>query len=130
MKAYPTSSKGAIIAGRILFVLVVLFLLVDALMKVAQAEVSVKGSTDLGWPSEQVQTIGLLLTIFTILYMIPRTAILGAVLITAYLGGAVAVMLRAGQFNPFPIVFGIVVWGALYLLDARVRSVIPLRKAE
>ncbi len=130
MKAYPTSSKGAIIAGRILFVLAVLFLLVDALMKVAQAEVSVKGSTDLGWPAEQVQTIGLLLTIFTILYMIPRTAILGAVLITAYLGGAVAVMLRAGQFNPFPIVFGIVVWGALYLLDARVRSVIPLRKAE
>ncbi|PZR41799.1 MAG: DoxX family protein [Azospira oryzae] len=99
-------------------------------MKVAQAEVSVKGSTDLGWPAEQVQTIGILLTIFTILYMIPRTAILGAVLITAYLGGAVAVMLRAGQFNPFPIVFGIVVWGALYLLDARVRSVIPLRKAE
>lgn len=130
MKAYPTSSKGSIIAGRILFVLAVLFLLVDALMKIAQAEVSVKGSTDLGWPAEQVQTIGILLTIFTILYMIPRTAIVGAVLITAYLGGAVAVMLRAGQFNPFPIVFGIVVWGALYLLDARVRSVIPLRKAE
>lgn len=128
MKVYLTTSKASVIVGRILFVMVVLFLLVDALMKVAKAAPSMEGSIQLGWPAELVQTIGVILTISTILYVVPRTAILGAILVTNYLGGAVAIMMRAGQPYYFPIVFGVMVWGALYLLDARVRAVIPLRR--
>ena len=130
MKAYQTSSKAALWTGRVFFALSVLFLLVDAIMKVIKAGPSIEGSVQLGWPEDRVQTIGIILLISTILYIIPRTAIIGALLITAYLGGAVAIMMRAGQPYYFPVVFGVLVWGGLYLCDARLRSVIPLRKDE
>lgn len=128
MKAYQTTSKASLWTGRVLFVLSVLFLLVDALMKVAKAQPSVEGSVQLGWPEDKVQLIGIILLISTILYIIPRTAVIGAFFITAYLGGAVAIMMRAGQSYYFPVVFGVLVWAGLYLCDGRLRSVIPLRK--
>lgn len=119
---------AAVWTGRIITILVILFNLVDAGMKVAKAEVSVKGSVDLQWPENMVVGIGAALLIATILYAIPRTAILGAILITAYLGGAVAVMARVGAPYWFPIIFGILTWAGLYLQDPRVRELIPLRK--
>lgn len=117
-----TPSKGARITGWILTILTVLFLLVDGVMKIAKAQVAMDGSTQLGWPAEYVQTIGILLTIFTILHVIPRTAVLGAILITAYLGGAVSVMMRLEVSYYFPIVMGILMWVGLSLRDPRLKS--------
>jgi hypothetical protein len=71
-----------------------------------------------------VQVIGTILLVCTIIYIIPRTAVLGAILITGYLGGAVAIMMRANQPAYFPIVFGILVWLSLYLRDGKVKSLL------
>src|SRR4051812_13275839 len=99
-------SRGAAITGWILTGLTALFFLVDGIMKIANADVAVKGSADLGWPVELVPAIGYLLTIFTILFVIPRTALIGAILVTAYLGGAVAIMIAHGLPFFFPIIMG------------------------
>ncbi|WP_212004433.1 DoxX family protein [Chitinophaga sp. HK235] len=123
-----TPSKSARLTGRIISILVILFALVDAIMKVFKAGPSMEGSTALGWPADQVQFIGILLLIGTILYAIPRTAILGAIIITAYLGGAVAIMVRVAQPYWFPVLFGILTWAALYLQDTGLRNMIPMRK--
>lgn len=119
---------AAIWTGRIISILVILFNLVDAGMKIAMAEVSVKGSVDLQWPESMVMGIGVTLLIATILYAIPRTAVLGAILTTAYLGGAVAIMARMGQPYWFPVIFGVLTWAGLYLQDPRVKDLLPIRK--
>src|SRR6266852_4419558 len=113
--------KGRLWAGRIISGLAVLFLLVDGAMKVAKAQVAVQGSIELGYPASVVPGIGVLLIVCTLLYVIPRTAILGAVLLTGYLGGAVATQVRVG--NPlfthvlFAVYVGVMIWGGLYLRD-------------
>ena len=83
---------------------------------------SVKGTIFLGYGENMVQVIGTILLVCTVIYIIPRTAILGAILITGYLGGAVAIMIRVGQPAYFPIVFAILVWLSLYLRDGKVKS--------
>ena len=123
-----TQSNAALWTGRILSILCVLFLLVDALMKVANAAPSVEGSIQLGWPEQFVQGIGIVLLICTILYVIPRTAILGAILLTAYLGGAISIMVRVSQPYYFPLIFGVLVWAGLFLRDEKLRTIIPFRK--
>ncbi|MEC5143243.1 DoxX family protein [Chitinophaga sp. 212800010-3] len=120
-------SKAANITGLVIYILCILFLLVDAGMKVVKATPSMEGSVKLGWPAEQVQGIGIVLLISTILYSIPRTAVLGAMFVTAYLGGAVAVMSRMNANYSFPIIFGILVWVALYLRVPALRTVFPLK---
>ena len=85
-----THSKGKFWFGWIISGLCILFLLVDAIMKIAKTAPSMQGSAQLGWPESSVQGIGILLLLCTILYIIPRTAVLGAVLLTGYLGGAIA----------------------------------------
>src|SRR4051812_35384665 len=115
METTLKQSKATTWSGWIVTGLVVLFLLVDAIMKVFKANVSMEGSIQLGWPAELVQAIGIILFVSTILYMIPRTAAIGAILITAYLGGAVSIMLRAGVPWFFPVVFGVLVWVGLAL---------------
>lgn len=123
-----TPSKSARITGWVITILCILFLLVDAVMKIGNAAVSVKGSTDLGWPESQVQGLGVVLLLCTILYAIPRTAILGAIFLSCYLGGAVAVMTRLNIPYFFPIVFGILVWVSVYLRFPALRNVFPLNK--
>jgi hypothetical protein len=125
-----SSNKAALWTGRILFTLVVLFLLVDALMKVFNAAPSVEGSDKLGWPVDSVQSIGIVLLVSTILYIIPRTAILGAILLTAYLGGATAIMVRVGEPFLFSVIFGVLVWGAIFLRDEKLRALIPYRRED
>jgi hypothetical protein len=131
MESIKPISKGALWTGRILSGLCIAFLLMDAIMKVIKSDTSVKGSVEVGWPEQDIQPIGFVLLFSTLLYLIPRTAILGAVLLTGYLGGASAVMVRAGSDGHpfiFPIVFGILVWGGLFLRDQTLRSLFPLKQ--
>lgn len=125
-----TQSNAALWTGRILSILCILFLLVDALMKVANAAPSVEGSIQLGWPEQSVQGIGIVLLICIILYIIPRTAILGAILLTGYLGGAISIMVRVSQPYYFPLIFGVLVWAGLFLRDEKLRTIIPFRKED
>ncbi|MBO9732087.1 MAG: DoxX family protein [Chitinophaga sp.] len=120
-----TPSKSANITGWVITILCLLFLLVDGGMKAINAEVSVKGSVALGWPESQVQGLGIVLLLCTLLYAIPRTAVLGAVFLSCYLGGAVAIMSRVNAPYYFPIVFGILIWVSLYLRIPALRAVFP-----
>ncbi len=132
--ATPTApdSKTMLWAGRIISVLVVLFLLFDSLIKVMRLPPDIEGTTKLGYPESLVFGIGLIELICVVLYVIPRTSILGAILLTGYLGGAVATNLRAG--NPLftyilaPVYFGVLIWGALFFRDSQVRGLIPLHR--
>ena len=117
--------------GRILSGLMIAFLLVDAVMKVMKARVAVDGSVQLGYPESVVFGIGAILLVSTALYAIPRTSVLGAILLTGYLGGAIATHVRVGSplfgYTLFPIYVGVILWTGLYLRDARLRALIPLR---
>ena len=125
-------SKTRLWSGRILGAVTVLFLCVDGVMKVMKAPVAVEGTIQLGYPESVVVGIGVLLLVCTLLYLIPRTSILGAILLTGYLGGAVATQVRAG--NPlfthvlFPVYVGVMVWGGLFLRDKRLAALISSDK--
>lgn len=114
--------------GRILTALPALFLFLDAGMKLMQAAPAVQATVELGYPASVVFPLGLILLTSTILYLIPRTAILGAILLTGYLGGAVATHLRVG--NPlfshilFPVYVGIMIWAGLCLRNRKLRNLI------
>jgi hypothetical protein len=125
-----TQSTKALWTGRVISWLSILFLLVDAIMKIIGQANHVEGSAKLGFQESLVQPIGIVLLICTVFYIIPRTAMFGAILLTAYLGGATAVMVQNGQPVYFPVVFGALVWGALYLRDAKLRSLVPFRKED
>jgi hypothetical protein len=131
--ARPTSRKG-LWAGRVISGLAVLFLAFDASMKLLQVEAAVKGSAELGYSPDIVFSLGVLQAICLVVYLVPRTAVLGAVLWTGYLGGAIATHVRIG--NPlfthelFPIYVALLLWGGLWLRDARLRSLFPVRRAE
>jgi hypothetical protein len=123
-------SKMKLWSGRIMSALPALFLLVDGAMKLVKPEVVVKTTIELGYAETVILPLGIVLLACTILYLIPRTAVLGAILLTGYLGGAVATHVRAGQgaFEIlFPVVFGALLWGGLVLRDDRLRTLIPLR---
>ncbi|UKK86223.1 DoxX family protein [Sphingopyxis sp. BSN-002] len=128
-------AKGQLIAGRILSGLVILFLLFDAGLKLASPATAIKYSPPgLGWPLDvpTMTMLGLLLLIPTLLYIWPRTAILGAILITGYLGGAIATHVRINSplfsHSLFGVYLGVMLWGGLWLRDPRVRALIPLSK--
>ena len=133
METVNKNSKAALWTGWIITTLVTLFMLFDAIMKIVKEAHSVEGSTQLGWPVEHIQDIGIALLISTILYAIPRTAILGAILLTGYLGGAAAVMVRAmmpGHPFLFPVVVGILAWAGIYFRDAKLRTLVPFRQKD
>jgi hypothetical protein len=124
-------SKRRLWAGRIVSVLPILFLLLDGIMKLFKPAFVVEATVKLGYPENVIVPIGIVLTVCTLLYAIPRTAILGAILLTGYLGGAVATHVRVseGVFPViFPIIFGVLIWGGLWLRDDRVHALIPLRQ--
>ena len=123
-------SKGRLWAGRIMSGLPALFLLVDGVGKLVKPAPVVEGTVQLGYPESVLLGLGIVLLTCTVLYMIPRTAILGAILLTGYLGGAIATHVRFGDpWFPilFPIFIGALVWGGLYLRDGRLRALMPLR---
>ena len=124
-------SKVRLWAGRILSALVSLFLVMDGVMKVMLASVAVEGTKKVGYPESTVFPLGCILLVCTLLYAIPRTSILGAILLTGYLGGAVATHVRIGDplFSHvlFPVYFGVMLWGGLYLRESRLPALIPIR---
>lgn len=120
-----TASKRMLWTGRVISGLLILFLLVDSVMKVLRADTSVEGTIELGYPESTVIWIGLALLIATILYAIPRTAILGAILLTGYLGGATATGVRLEDpWFLFRVVLGVLAWAGLALRDNRLRSIV------
>lgn len=129
--ASAETSKGRIWTARVIGGIAVLFLLFDGVSKVMRATPSVQGTVELGFSPAVVPTLGAILLACVVLYVIPRTAVLGAILLTGYLGGAVAAQVRLGHpllgYTLFPVYVAILVWGALYLRDDRVRALIPFR---
>jgi DoxX-like family len=120
-------SKKLLWAGRIFSGLAVLFLLVDGTMKLWKPAVVIEATRQLGYPEAAIAGIGLILLTCTLLYVVPRTSILGAILLTGYLGGAVASQVRVGNgwFNVlFPVILGILIWGGLWLRDSRARTLL------
>lgn len=122
----PRPSNGALWAGRVLTGGFVLFMLFDMTMKFLQPPEAIKGTTDLGWPASAMLPLGFVQVVMLALPVFPRTAILGAILWTGYLGGAVATHVRIG--NPlfshilFPIYVALLLWGGLWFRDRRVRQ--------
>jgi hypothetical protein len=112
--------------------LAILFLLFDIFGKLTKPEAVIKGTIDLGYPESLITPIGVILLICTLLYVIPRTAILGAVLLTGYLGGAIASNMRIESplFSHvlFPIYFAIFIWGGLYLRSASLMNLVTHKK--
>ena len=122
-------SKGLLWTGRILTGLAVLFLLFDAFGKFTNPPQVTETCVRLGIPLSQTFSIGILLLVGTLVYAIPRTAVLGAVLLTGYLGGAVAIQMRAGSptfETVFPVIFGVIVWAGVYLRSCALRKVFPI----
>src|SRR5882724_9502424 len=122
-------SKASLLTGRIISALPILFLLMDGVMKLFKPKIVVDTTVELGYHETVILPLGIVLLICTALYIIPRTCILGAILLTGYLGGAVATHVRVGA-GPFPVLFpvflGVLIWGGIYLRDARLRALIPL----
>lgn len=117
-------------AGRIISALAILFLIFDGVIKVIQHPEAVEPTMQLGYPAGLVIGIGLIELVCLAVYVIPQTSILGAILLTGYLGGAVATQVRAGSnlFSVvFPVIIGALIWGGLWLRDDRLRALIPLR---
>jgi DoxX-like family len=117
--------------GRIISALVVLFLIFDGVTKVMKVNAVMEATARLGFPANLIVGIGVVLLACTAIYVIPRTSILGAILLTGYLGGAAVTNLRAGSSlfgeTLFPVYFGVFVWAGLYLRDERLHALIPLR---
>jgi hypothetical protein len=119
-------------AGYITSGLLSLFLLIDGVMKLVKPAPVVEATVQLGYPESVIVGLGIVLTVCTLLYVLPLTSVLGAVLLTGYLGGAVATHVRVGNglFSAaFPILLGVLLWGGLYLREARLRALLPLRSA-
>ena len=124
------ASKGRLWAGRVVSTILVLFMLFDGVTKVMKVPQVIEATVRIGFPESTIVGIGIALLICTALYVIPQTSVLGAILLTGYLGGAVAANVRAGTgfFNTsFPVTFAILVWLGLFLRERRLRALIPWR---
>lgn len=117
--------------GRVLSGVGVLFLTFDATLKLLRLPMAIEGTSQLGYPAGVVLPLGLVQVVCLVLYVIPRTSVLGAVLWTGYLGGAIATHVRLG--NPlfthvlFPVYVALLLWGGLWFRDGRLRALLPLR---
>ncbi|HYC59343.1 MAG TPA: DoxX family protein [Thermoanaerobaculia bacterium] len=122
-------SPRAVFTGRVMSGIALLFLLFDAIGKLMRPAAVIEGTTQLGYSTEVILPLGIIQAICLILYLMPRTAVLGAILWTGYLGGAVATHVRID--NPlfshilFPVYVAALLWGGLWLRDRRVRALLP-----
>ena len=126
------SSNRRIWAGRIVSALAALFLLFDGTIHIMRIPAVVEGFAKAGFPISTALPLGIIEIICIVLYVIPRTSVLGAILLTGYLGGAVATNVRQQLpmlgYVLFPVYVGVFIWGGLWLRDDRIRSLIPLTR--
>ena len=123
--AAPATGRGMLLAGRIITGFVALFLLADGVLRTAHFAPYVEGLVQFGYPAHLATPIGVTLTLCTLLYLVPRTAVIGAILLTGYLGGATATHVRVEDPNfLFAAVFGVLVWAGLYLREPRLRALL------
>jgi len=126
-----TVSRKSLWAGRIITGLVAAFLLFDAVIHLMKPAPVVEGFAKLGFPIRFAIPLGIIELVCVLMYLIPRTSIFGAILLTGYLGGAIAIQLPTG--NPFfgevlfPVYIGVFLWGGIYLRDEKLRALVPLR---
>ena len=120
-------SKAANITGWIMSVLPCLMLIFSAAMKLDHPPALDEGFAHMGVPISHALGLGILELSCTVIYLIPRTAVLGAILLTGYMGGAIQTHIRIGDGIIPHVIFGILLWGGLYLRDPRLRALIPLR---
>jgi len=135
MQVEPTGRGRPFWIGWVMSGLVIAFMLMDSTMKLLALPVVLESGAPLGFAgAAMARELGLLLLICTVLYAFPRTAVLGAILLTGYLGGAVATHVRVG--NPlfshvlFGVYLGVLMWGGLYLRESRLRALLPLRSSS
>ena len=127
-------SPAALWTGRVLSGLIILFMIFDGVIKLPPLDVVTQTMVPLGWPADPnvARTLGIIGLISTALYALPRTSVLGAILLTGYLGGAIATNMRVGSplfsHTLFAVYLGIILWGGLYLRDPRVRALIPFSR--
>ena len=129
--AKPSRPNWRVRTGWALTVLCGLFLIFDGVGKLLMPAPVVEATVRLGFPASQIQGVGILLLVCTLFYLIPRTTVLGAILLTGFLGGAVAIQMRAGSppfENLFPVLFAILVWAGVYLRETRLCTLVPLRR--
>ena|SRR5690606_20732660 len=127
-----TISKGRLWTARIMGGIVILFMLMDSIFKFIPNEEALKGTTDLGYQVHHLPILGTLGLVSIILFAIPRTQILGAILLTGYFGGAIATHVRMD--NPlfthilFPVYLALLMWGSVWLRSEHLRQLIPFRR--
>jgi DoxX-like family len=131
MQATASHSPGKVIwSGRVLIVLTSLFMLLDGVMKIVKPPQVLEANVRLAYPVSALSGIGIALIACTLIYLIPRTSMLGAILLTGYLGGAVASNIRAGSgwFETFfPVLFAVLVWAGLGLRDRRLQTLLTAK---
>jgi DoxX-like protein len=120
-------SKKVLWAGYILSALPALLLIFSAIMKLLKPAPVVDGFAHYGFPESLIVRLGILEFACAVIYLIPRTSALGAILLTGYLGGATVTTARVGDAFIMPVIVGVLVWGGLFLRDPRLRALIPLR---
>jgi hypothetical protein len=127
------TTNPALWSSRILSAVLILFMSFDSIIKIIQHPEAVTPTVAMGYAASLVMVLGIIELACLVLYLIPATSVLGAILLTGYLGGAVATQVRVGA-EPFSLIFpfiiGAMVWGVLFLRDARIRALIPLRKSQ
>jgi DoxX-like family len=114
--------------GFIMSLLPVLMLLTGAVMSILNPTAVGEAMGKMGYPATLAVTLGTVELLCTVLYLIPQTSILGAILLTGYLGGATATHVRVSEPFFLPILFGVLVWGGIYLRNPRLRALIPFRR--
>ena len=127
-------SSGALWTGRVLSGIIVLFMIFDGAIKLPPLDIVTQAMVPLGWPTDPnvARLLGVIGLISTALYALPRTSVLGAILLTAYMGGAIATKLRVDSplfsHTLFGVYLSIMLWGGLFLRDPRVRALIPFSR--
>lgn len=132
VKPMAEGRKWGVWAGWGMSGLMMLFMLFDSIAKLALERHVIAATTEIGYPAHAIRPLGAIALVCTLLYAVPRTSVLGAILLTAYLGGAVASKMRIDDplFSStlFGVYFGLLIWGGLYLRDDRLRMMIPVRR--
>lgn len=122
------NEKKMMWAGRVMTTLAVLPFIFSAAMKFSGSPQLLQGWSHFGWPESMILPIGILEITCVILYLIPRISVLGAILLTGYLGGAIATHLRLGEAVFIHIALGLFIWGGIYCRESRLRALLPVRK--